>query len=373
MPLVGECRSPACRPPARAPHARARARRSCRARRRGRRVPSRHGDRGDGRRRAARTARRTAAARRAPHRRSTTGRPRGSASGSRRRAGAALSSKAQSSTNPADGGSKATGAPAIAVQTSHSASGSAMCAYWIGRPCRAMPAQIASGVAVEAHRRPGADGPACAVTVAPQRAERQRDRRAQAAAGRRGARCGVRWSPSPKTMAVKLAHVVRRPATRRPARRSFDRLRRSRRCTPCRLAGRVAASLATTRSPGASRSAQAARGACREPAVGVDDQQAGVARPLDRRGRRPSCAPPARLQDAAAMRASDLARRIARPLQRGRIGVGHGERMQRRVHVARVDGDDRARRAAAAPRPRSGSGGSAPPCWRRTRPSRHRA
>ena len=51
----------------------------------------------------------------------------------------------QSSAKPADGGSNATGGPAIGVHTSHSASGAGTWAYWIGRPCRARPAQIASG------------------------------------------------------------------------------------------------------------------------------------------------------------------------------------------------------------------------------------
>ena len=36
---------------------------------------------------------------------------------------------AQSSTKPADGGSNATGTPAIGVHTSHSASGAGTCAY----------------------------------------------------------------------------------------------------------------------------------------------------------------------------------------------------------------------------------------------------
>ena len=39
----------------------------------------------------------------------------------------------QSSAKPADGASNATGSAAIFVQTSHSASGSGTCAYWIGR------------------------------------------------------------------------------------------------------------------------------------------------------------------------------------------------------------------------------------------------
>ena len=49
--------------------------------------------------------------------------------------------------NPADGGSKATGGPAMGVHTFHSASGVGMCAYWIGRPYRASPSQMAAGVA----------------------------------------------------------------------------------------------------------------------------------------------------------------------------------------------------------------------------------
>src|SRR6266568_1432851 len=43
----------------------------------------------------------------------------------------------QSSAKPADGGSKATGGPAIGVHTFHSASGAGTCAYWIGLPWRA--------------------------------------------------------------------------------------------------------------------------------------------------------------------------------------------------------------------------------------------
>ena len=54
-------------------------------------------------------------------------------------------SASQVSTNPDDGGSNATGGPAIDVQVSHSASGSVRCAYWIGRPWRASPSQTMSG------------------------------------------------------------------------------------------------------------------------------------------------------------------------------------------------------------------------------------
>ncbi len=58
----------------------------------------------------------------------------------------------QSSAKPADGASKATGRAAIFVHTSQSASGSGTCAYWMGRPCLAIPAQISSGVAGEPDR-----------------------------------------------------------------------------------------------------------------------------------------------------------------------------------------------------------------------------
>jgi hypothetical protein len=53
--------------------------------------------------------------------------------------------ESQSSAKLADGGSNAAGSPAIDDQTSHSASGVAMCAYWIGRPWRAIPAHTAAG------------------------------------------------------------------------------------------------------------------------------------------------------------------------------------------------------------------------------------
>ena len=43
-------------------------------------------------------------------------------------------SDCQSRMKPADGGSNATGGPAMTVHTSHSDSEVGMCAYWIGRP-----------------------------------------------------------------------------------------------------------------------------------------------------------------------------------------------------------------------------------------------
>ena len=46
----------------------------------------------------------------------------------------------------AEGGSKAIGSAAILVQTSHKASGSGSCAYWIGRPYRASPAKTVAGL-----------------------------------------------------------------------------------------------------------------------------------------------------------------------------------------------------------------------------------
>ena len=51
---------------------------------------------------------------------------------------------AQSSTKPADGGSNATGRLASRVHVDHIASGCGTCAYWIGRPCRAMPLQTSA-------------------------------------------------------------------------------------------------------------------------------------------------------------------------------------------------------------------------------------
>ena len=58
----------------------------------------------------------------------------------------------QSSTNPAEGGSKAAGRLAILVQLSQGASGPDRWAYWIGCPCRASPAQMASAEASKVRR-----------------------------------------------------------------------------------------------------------------------------------------------------------------------------------------------------------------------------
>ena len=50
----------------------------------------------------------------------------------------------QSRKKPADGGSNATGWPAIRVQVSQIARGAATYVYWIGLPCRATPSQMAA-------------------------------------------------------------------------------------------------------------------------------------------------------------------------------------------------------------------------------------
>ena len=158
----------------------------------------------------------------------------------------------------------------------------------------------------------------------------------------------MRQSPSPKTTARK--HAMSSAASeRRPARRTSIAAPLAR-WRPERLAGSVAASLATTRSPGTSRSASALRGWCAMRPARIDDEKARVARSLHRPVRGLHVVAPAAgrcaVRAARSARAlaidaiDDLARRVARPLQRRRVGVGHGGGMQRRVHVAGIDGDD---------------------------------
>ena len=91
-------------------------------------------------------------------------------------------------------------------------------------------------------------------------------------------------------------------------------------CTPCRLAGSVAASLAITRSPGCRKSTNRDRGACDDAPVGVDDEQPGVARPLDgpvcRRSSASTCATRRQGRRAAA-----IASASSRAAVSGRLSV----------------------------------------------------
>jgi hypothetical protein len=212
----------------------------------------------------------------------------------------------------------------------------------------------------------------------------ERERVADAKRRRRGrSSVRMRQSPAPKTTALKTP-TSSGASERRPARRTSiaEPLATWR---PPRLAGQVAASLATTRSPATRRSASASRrwwairpapsttsrrasaGRCtgvvaafmrnrgerigrRRSGVGAScgaDRLGAATAPIARRSRLGARfallrrAPTVAVAGALAVDAADdLARRLVRPLQRRRVGVGHRGGVQRRVHVARVDGDD---------------------------------
>ena len=111
---------------------------------------------------------------------------------------------------------------------------------------------------------------------------------------------------------------------------------------PCRLAGRVAASLAMTRSPGLNRVASAARGRCRIPpsastASSRADRRSGRSAAIMARTSTGRAAWPA-LRRAATSTISAAA--SSGRFKRRRIGVGHRQRVQRRVHVAGVDREE---------------------------------
>ena len=282
------------------------------------------------------------------------------------------SSSCQSSTKPADGGSNATGGPAIRVHTSQSASGSARCAYCTGRPWRAMPALDRVGVADEADLDQARMAERC---------EHRRPRAVRAAAGRpapasgggAGLRCGCESRLRRRRRRESAASSSGATSEARPARRTSIAAPLGR-CLPARLAGRVAASLATTRSPAASSVGQVGARMCRQATVGIDDQEAGIARPLDRQGGGLHARSARDRRGALAVDPrDDLAGRVARPLQRRRIGVGHARGRAAACPCRPDRRRRRRRRAAGAPRPRSGSGAPAPPCSRRTRPSRRKA
>ena len=294
--------------------------------------------------------------------------------GERGEADAALAARPasvrQSSAKPADGGSNATGSAAIAVQTSHSASGSGTCAYWIGRPCRASPASTRCAAAVE----PQLDEP----RMAEQRARRRRRAgRAQAVARRQrrrrrpvlGARAVIAGAEHDRDEAGRVAEAT---ASRRAGPRSARRSARA-----CR-AGSPARSRRRWRRPGRrarTGSPSAARGRCAmRPSASTTSSRGRSARP-GRSAAIMRCTPTGRTARPAARRASLSMISAAASSGRfsvERIGIGHGQRVQRRVHVAGVDREEAGRRRPSPPRPRSRSGGQAPPCWRRRRPSRDR-
>ena len=121
--------------------------------------------------------------------------------------------------------------------------------------------------------------------------------------------------------------------------------RRSARASPCRLAGSVAASLAIDEIAGSQQSRQIARAArWRSPAR--RRRAAARRRPLDGPVAGDHGATMLAARRAAQRRVErrrggnrvgELARGGLRPLERRRIGVGHRQRVQRRVHVARIE------------------------------------
>ena len=264
------------------------------------------------------------------------------------------SSSCQSSTKPADGGSNATGGPAIGVHTSQSASGSATCAYWIGRPWRARPAQIASACrrsAISTRR----GWPSSARAPRP-RAARARSRspgaqRRRRAVGPRCA-CGSRRAEDDGAKALRRrpARASGRPASRTSIARAARHVHAAR--------GSRAGSRRRWRPPGRRAASNvdeigARRASIRRPSASTTSRRASRGRWTARSAAIMACSSRPSRRASRSIRADDLARRVARPLQRRRVGVGHGERVQRRVHVARVDGEEAHAVRPRAPRPRS--------------------
>ena len=120
-----------------------------------------------------------------------------------------------------------------------------------------------------------------------------------------------------------------------------------RRACPARLAGSVAASFATTRSPGRSTSSQCARGICVTRPVRSTTSSRAASGSLDRADPQRSsqrlrvrCVPSVtagRAGSAATMASTIACAATAGCQQVARIGIGYGERVQRRIHVARVE------------------------------------
>ena len=167
-----------------------------------------------------------------------------------------------------------------------------------------------------------------------------RTRRSPGARGGGGARSSVRvrWSPAPNATATN--RVGSRKATQAASRTSIGSPLAP--CVPRKLAGRVAASLATTRSPGPNRDASSERGrSCMPPSAPAARSLAD--RPAGRSAAIMACAPAgdaARRGSSAEDRLQDLRGGILGALETRRVGVGHRRRVQRRVHVAGIDREE---------------------------------
>ena len=156
----------------------------------------------------------------------------------------------------------------------------------------------------------------------------------------------------------------RRRASERAAGEAHLDRRAAREVTAAQARGQGRGVVGDDQVAGTSRSAQRAARMVRamRPAPSTTSRRASRGRCTGRVGglhaRAPAARPQSRRPSALAVDArGELARRVARPLQRRRVGVGHGERRAAACPCRPGRRDDARCRAAAAPRPRSGSGG----------------
>ena len=262
-------------------------------------------------------------------------------------------SSAQSSTKPADGGSKATGS--AGDRRPHVPQRERLRHVRVldrpAVPRDAGPDRV--GRRRRSAARPAADGRAARIDGA---AAGRAASRSPACSGGGGGRSSVRvrWSPAPNTTAVNSR--TSSAAQRAPAGEPHLDRRAARRGAAVQAGRQRRGVVGDDQVAGPQQLGESRARHVRDAAVGVDDEQPRVARPLHGPGGGVhGVAPPASIcADAAPSRrrcgdrVGDLARGVVRPLQRRRIGVGHRERVQRRVHVARIERQDARRRAAAS-------------------------
>ncbi len=164
----------------------------------------------------------------------------------------------QSSAKPAEGGSSAAGAAAIGVHTFRRLNSVSTYAYWIGRPCTARPAQISS-IAPSKRSATSRGWPARPRTRAASGPSCNRSPRRKRGGARRSS-VRMRRSPSPSTTATQSRTSRGSSEPRCASRTSIGAPLGT--WTPARLAGSVAASFATMRSPRSRSSGQRSRGRC---------------------------------------------------------------------------------------------------------------
>ena len=144
----------------------------------------------------------------------------------------------------------------------------------------------------------------------------------------------VRWSPAPNAMAMNRvgSWTDTHPASRTSIGSPLGQ------CVPRRLAGKVAASFAMTRSPGLKRQANARAQQMSYLAVAIDDEEFGCSaiEPLTAIidvPRRDGCW----ARQCVEHRLDDFRSGILGRFNVARIGIGNSERVQRRIHVAGID------------------------------------